>query len=128
MAAALIAFALWLDVPRAGVEPIRVDAIEWNTVLNEAGSPCLRQIILWDHNPDCGRGRFEVVDYRVAQARPAIVRHAGGWRLYLVGPDGLTIVDAPACVDSTTWDDPEVADRARLPIERRRGLKATRRF
>lgn len=97
---------------------VQFDLIEFNSVLNDEGRVQLRQTIAWRFDEE--RSRFVVEWYQVwtGPKPPSPWRSNGFWRMAA----GDVVIESRTLVETTTWHDPELADRDRHPCERRAGL------
>jgi hypothetical protein len=98
--------------------PAQFELIEFNAVLNDDGRIHLRQTIAWGWDEE--RSRFVVEWYQVwtGPRPPAAWRVNGHWRVQA----GAETIESRTLIETTTWHDPELADREHRPCERRSGL------
>ena len=115
-------------IPRQEIPTDQVDWVELNHVHDEAGKPTFTQYIVWRYYWD--RQRWHVVAWVIVSddtPRPRrLWRHGGsrlpGWELVLDHKDVLRRLRFRTYNESHSLYDPEMADRALLPMEARRGL------
>ena len=94
----------------------RYDVLERNTVVSEDGRETLKQWIVWDFDHGDGVHRCQ---WWAPDRGEEVRRTQDGWRVTV---DGRRIV-ARWYRETRTLRDPEVFDRERWPIEKRRGVK-----
>lgn len=101
----------------------RCDLIELNHKLDDQGSYCFSQIILWNWKPEVCRHHVEgwwIVDREKLNMMPT--RSNAGWTVYRIDQNGvLSRVAARVFRETTTTNDPEMDDR-RVWHETRRRL------
>ena len=94
----------------------RFDVLEHNVVINEDGRETLRQWVTWDWASLDGVHRCQ---WWALDRGETIELTADGWRVTVGGKR----IEARTYRETRTGFDPEIADRERWPIEKRRGVK-----
>jgi len=93
--------------------PTRYDVLERNVVVDCEGRETLRQWIAWDWDHESG---VHSCQWWTLDRGQAIQRTADGWS---VSVDGKRIMGRWFRATRTN-DDPELCDRAKWPVEKRR--------
>jgi hypothetical protein len=116
----LLAYLL-LALQPVETEPVRdrVDVIERNNFYDENGRLVFAQWVFRDWD--------SIVAWRLVKPDHRLSRGPRGWRLDWTDGERLRSVDAISFVESWTQEDVELAERERLPVCERRGLRGEKR-
>ncbi len=112
-------FALLLAfLPHGEVAPRRVDVIEVNHFIDSStGKETFKQYIFRDYDGT----DFAICDWRLAKGR-SLTKCGEVWRAHLMDLGKMQSVEAASIVETWTDYDPELAERERVPQNKRRLL------
>lgn len=91
-----------------------VDTIERNHFYDERGKEVFEQWIFRDDG--------DIVDWRMKNTQ-RLTKSKDGWLMALSEGDKVILVQAEKMTETHTQYDPELAERQKLPKEKRRGIR-----